>query len=110
MDESLIAQVRHRANDACEYCRMPRALYPTMAFPIDHIIAQQHGGPTALGNLALACLHDNGPTSLGSIRSRENLPSCSIHDATNGNGVFAGKVRSWWDERQSVELRSRCWR
>jgi hypothetical protein len=68
MDELLIAQVRRRANDACEYCRMPRALYPTVPFPIDHIIAQQHGGPTSLGNLALSCLHDNshmGPNIAG---------------------------------------------
>ena len=68
MDESLAEQVRRRANHACEYCRMPQAFYPTVPFPIDHIIAQQHGGPTVLGNLALSCLHDNshkGPNIAG---------------------------------------------
>ena len=44
MDETLARQVRLRAADACEYCRMRQAFYPTVPFPIDHIIAQQHGG------------------------------------------------------------------
>jgi hypothetical protein len=68
MDESLAQQVRLRAKNACEYCRMPQAFYPTVPFPIDHIIAQQHSGPTVLGNLALSCLHDNshkGPNIAG---------------------------------------------
>jgi hypothetical protein len=68
MDDLLLEQVRRRANDACEYCHMPRALYPTVPFPVDHIIAQQHRGPTVLDNLALACLHDNshkGPNIAG---------------------------------------------
>ena len=47
---------------------MPQALYPTVPFPIDHIIAQQHGGPTKLHNLAHSCLHCNshkGPNIAG---------------------------------------------
>jgi hypothetical protein len=60
MDKLLAERVRRRANYTCEYCRMPQEFYPTVPFPIDHVIAQQHGGPTALGNLALSCLHDNG--------------------------------------------------
>ena len=39
-----------------------------MPFPIDHVIARQHGGLTTLGNLALSCLHDNshkGPNIAG---------------------------------------------
>jgi hypothetical protein len=68
MDESLAEQVRRRANDACEYCRMAQVFYPTVPFPLDHIIALQHRGPTTLGNLALSCLHDNshkGPNIAG---------------------------------------------
>jgi hypothetical protein len=47
---------------------MPQSFYPTVPFPIDHIIARQHGGATVLGNLALSCLHDNshkGPNIAG---------------------------------------------
>lgn len=68
MDEALARRVRERAGHACEYCRMPQAYYPTVPFPIDHIIARQHGGATTLGNLALSYLHDNlhkGPNLTG---------------------------------------------
>lgn len=59
MDERLAQAVRIRARHCCEYCRMPARFYPTVPFPIDHIIARQHEGPTALSNLALSCLHCN---------------------------------------------------
>ncbi len=68
MDESTAMEVRRRAGNICEYCRMPKVYYPTVPFPIDHIVARQHGGPTTLGNLALSCLHDNsdkGPNIAG---------------------------------------------
>jgi hypothetical protein len=47
---------------------MPQSFYPTVTFPIDHVVARQHGGPTVLGNLALSCLHCNshkGPNIAG---------------------------------------------
>jgi hypothetical protein len=68
MDASLARDVRERAGQVCEYCRMPQSYYPTVPFPIDHIIARQHGGTTTLDNLALSCLHDNthkGPNIAG---------------------------------------------
>ena len=43
-------------------------IYPTYSFPLDHIIARQHGGKTDLSNLAYACLHCNshkGPNISG---------------------------------------------
>ncbi|MCI0459594.1 MAG: HNH endonuclease [Gemmataceae bacterium] len=58
MDEALEREVWNRAKATCEYCRIPQALY-RVPFQVDHIIAQQHGGPTTLENLALACLHCN---------------------------------------------------
>lgn len=54
--------------EACEYCRMPQVFYPTVPFPIDHIIARQHRGKTVLANLALSCLHcssHKGPNIAG---------------------------------------------
>jgi hypothetical protein len=47
---------------------MPQSRYPTVPFPIDHVIARQHGGTTTMDNLALSCLHDNvhkGPNIAG---------------------------------------------
>jgi hypothetical protein len=54
MDNALEQLVRHRAKDACEYCRLPQR-FSRLTFPVDHVIAQQHGGPTIEDNLALAC-------------------------------------------------------
>ena len=67
MNRDIVRQVRERAQDRCEYCRVPATLYP-LPFHVDHVIARQHGGPAALENLALACLHCNrhkGPNIAG---------------------------------------------
>ena len=69
MDETLADDVRQRANYACEYCRMPQVFYPTVPFPIDHVIAQQHRGATVFGNLALSCLHDNSHKCIAPVES-----------------------------------------
>lgn len=68
MDEQLRAQVRHRAGNCCEYCRLPQAALPFATFHIDHIIAEQHGGQGELINLALCCSRCNlskGPNLSG---------------------------------------------
>jgi hypothetical protein len=44
MDARLRAQVRDRAGGRCEYCRIHEDEDPFFTFPIDHVIAQQHGG------------------------------------------------------------------
>lgn len=67
MDETVVAQVRQRANHTCEYCRLPAA-HTLGPFESEHIIPVQHGGTDALGNLAFACLHCNrhkGPNIAG---------------------------------------------
>jgi hypothetical protein len=58
MDEELVRQVWRRERQCCEYCHMPQD-YDDSPFEIDHVIARKHGGPTAAGNLALSCFHDN---------------------------------------------------
>lgn len=58
MNERIKRQVRQRARDRCEYCQMPQWTYRAR-FPIDHIIARQHGGLTRLDNLAEACVRCN---------------------------------------------------
>lgn len=63
----LTEEVRLRAGHCCEYCRMPQAAF-RRPFHIEHIVAKQHGGPTELSNLALACWHCNlkkGPNLTG---------------------------------------------
>ncbi len=67
MTPELRRRVRERAGHACEYCRVPQAAF-VFAFPIDHVIARQHGGLTRATNLALACPEYNlrkGPNLAG---------------------------------------------
>jgi hypothetical protein len=67
MSNAIDEAVRRRARSACEYCLMPQSIH-RLRFPIDHIIARQHGGATTLENLALACGRCNlhkGPNIAG---------------------------------------------
>lgn len=67
MDEPLRQFVFERAQRICEYCRLPDEFDP-LPFCVDHIIAQQHQGPTAEFNLAASCFSCNsskGPNIAG---------------------------------------------
>lgn len=67
MDRALAEFVRERAGGRCEYCQLLEAMSST-PFEIDHIIAEQHGGPSVASNLALACFacnHHKGPNLAG---------------------------------------------
>jgi HNH endonuclease len=67
MDKSLQQKVRLRAKGACEYCRLPEAL-SELGHVVDHIVARQHRGRSALDNLAFACGRCNrhkGPNVAG---------------------------------------------
>jgi hypothetical protein len=67
VDHATEREVRARANDTCEYCRMPQAC-DVLRFQIDHIVARKHGGSTSLKNLAIACYACNafkGPNIAG---------------------------------------------
>lgn len=58
MPKSLRQQVIERANDCCEYCRLPQQS-DVRPFQIDHIRSRKLGGPTSITNLAWACLNCN---------------------------------------------------
>ncbi|MCU0570056.1 MAG: HNH endonuclease [Oculatellaceae cyanobacterium Prado106] len=70
---ALRRQVVERAGDRCEYCRFPQRV-TFLAFEMEHIIAEKHGGTTTLDNLALACPYCNRAkgTDLGSIDPETN--------------------------------------
>jgi hypothetical protein len=57
-----------RADGRCEYCLYPQEL-SFLAFEVEHIIAEKHGGTTTMDNLALACPYCNRfkGTDLGSL-------------------------------------------
>jgi hypothetical protein len=50
--------VRERARECCEYCLVPEQ-FSFHTHPVDHIIAQKHGGDTTAENLALSCISCN---------------------------------------------------
>jgi hypothetical protein len=64
MDRKTEHIVRLRAGGVCEYCRLPQSVSP-LIFPLDHVIARQHGGVSTENNLAVAC------------------PSCNLHKGPN---------------------------
>lgn len=55
MDAAARELVRRRAEDRCEYCRLPQTAAPFFTFHVEHIRARQHGGSDDPENLALAC-------------------------------------------------------
>ena len=68
MEVALKKLVRERAENRCEYCHMHQEHDPFFTFPIDHIIALQHHGPTEESNLCLSCFRCNshkGPNLSG---------------------------------------------
>jgi HNH endonuclease len=58
MAEPRQARIRRRAQNACEYCRLPQSA-SILPHQIDHIIAQQHMGSDVESNLCLCCLRCN---------------------------------------------------
>lgn len=51
-----------RADNCCEYCRLPSSA-GTLPFHVDHIIPIKHGGSDNIDNLCLACFKCNAHKS-----------------------------------------------
>lgn len=93
--ERLRRQVQERAKGRCEYCLVHEAdmYYPHEA---DHVIAEKHGGPTSLDNLAWACFYCNRfkGSDLASVDPTTKKSSSSIiHAISDGVVIFALMVR-----------------
>lgn len=75
MATGLTIIVRERAGRRCEYCRIAEWMV-RHPFQLDHIVAQQHGGPTHIRNLAWSCLWCNkhkGPNIAGRDSTTRSL-------------------------------------
>lgn len=55
LDAATRRLVRQRAENRCEYCRLPQSAAPFLTFHVEHIEARQHITDDSLDNLALAC-------------------------------------------------------
>jgi hypothetical protein len=72
---------------------MPESAY-RFTFPIDHIVAKQHGGKTSLNNLAEACLR------------------CNSHKGPNLSGIdpVSGRLVRLFHPRQDRWVRHFRWK
>ena len=95
MSEGVAAEIRTavvlRAKGRCEYCGIPGSAV-LFGHEVDHIIAEQHQGKTALTNLALACFHCN----------RNKGPNIASVDPNSGEIVrlFNPRVDRWSEHFQ----------
>jgi hypothetical protein len=93
--------VEDRAGSRCEYCGLAQQQEPFFRFHVDHVVARQHGGITALQNLALACHFCN----------RHKGPNLSSIEPTTGIMVPLFNPRSdvWADhfEQHADMIRGR---
>jgi hypothetical protein len=91
VQQAFIRQVRERAGNICEYCRLPQEL-TFIQFEIDHIVAQKHHGPTVLENLALACFYCNSNKG----------PNIAGIDPESGelSALFNPRIHRWADHFQ----------
>ncbi len=86
ISKTLRAEVAERANNRCEYCRLHEDdLF--LAFEIDHIVAQKHGGSDDLQNLAYACPHCNQHKGSDLVTI--------LDDAPEFVPLFNPRVHSW---------------
>ncbi len=58
MKQDLRDLVWERSHADCEYCQIPQQ-FVELSHEVDHVIAEQHRGPTTADNLALACYSCN---------------------------------------------------
>jgi hypothetical protein len=85
---SLQRQVRLRASDRCEYCRIAQVSQEA-TFHVDHVIPRRVGGVTSLENLALACV---------SCSLRKGARSASIDpDTGDATQLFHPRLHAWSD-------------
>jgi len=80
--------VRDRARDCCEYCLIPQS-FSLLAFWIDHIEAEKHGGATHDSNLAWTCILCN---------QHKGTDLTSLHPATGAIERLFHPRRDHWSD------------
>src|SRR5262245_16491250 len=91
----LRAAVIERAHRRCEYCHKPAiGFYP---HEVDHVVAQKHGGATAIENLAYACFECN----------RQKGSDIASIDPLNGDitPLFNPRTQNWNDHFRMADSR-----
>ena len=75
-----------RAGGRCEYCRLPEP-FVVPGLEVDHVVSEQHGGPTVSDNLCAACPRCN----------RAKGPNVAAIDEETGEAVilFNPRLQDW---------------
>lgn len=86
MTRALQELVRLRAENRCEYCRLPQVDSPLAALHVEHIRPLKHGGTDEANNLCLACV------------------DCNLHKGPNLTGIdpMTDSVTELFHPRQQV--------
>jgi hypothetical protein len=88
MEDTRRQYVRRRADERCEYCRLPQIGHDER-FSIDHVTPRKHGGVDAAENLALSCLRCN-------LFKGTNLSG--VDPLTNAVTALFNPRRDSWDQ------------
>lgn len=95
--ERIRKEVAKRANNRCEYCKLPQLPIQLKHEP-DHIISRKHDGETTLENLALACFDCN----------RHKGTDVASYDDLTGNltAFFNPRTQVWTEhfQMQNAEI------
>ena len=83
------AEIRSRANNACEYCHLHQDDSPFALLHVEHIIPRVLGGSDDLDNLALACIACN-------LHKGPNLAGIDP-DTNELTGIFHPRQQRWDD-------------
>jgi len=88
-------QVVERAGNCCEYCLLLQELAAS-THQVDHVIAEKHGGQTAIENLALSC----------TVCNRRKGSDLSSLDPVTGTLVplFNPRTQSWSTHVSSLRV------
>jgi len=89
------ARIRRRAQQTCEYCRLPQRA-SILPHQVDHIISQQHGGTDQDSNLCLCCLHCN-------LKKGSNIASLDPETDHSLVGLFHPRKHVWKDHFQLLD-------
>ena len=110
MKQELRELVWLRAQAQCEYCQMPQQ-FVDLSHEVDHIIGEQHRGPTASENLALACYSCNkskGPNISSKDPETDKTVDLFNPRTTRGRIIFAGRWPFLSAQLRSAELLLSC--
>ncbi|MDZ4672796.1 MAG: HNH endonuclease signature motif containing protein [Phototrophicales bacterium] len=94
---SLRRDVIQQGHNCCEYCRIHQDNI-FFALEIDHIIAEKHGGETALTNLSLACPDCNAFKG-------SDIASVDWHVGEMIVGLFHPR-KYRWDEHFEIDMQT----